>query len=1046
MKYIWENPEIIKENKEDGHVIALSYDNRKAAVARAENPNKLTLNGQWKFMWKKGVPELPAEYTYAMFDDSQWEEITVPGVWQFQKDYSSPWYYANSFPNCISTDAKKIPLIDHAGQEIAAHRRTFILPENWSDKEIFLHFGAVKSGLEVFVNGKRVGYSQGSFTPHEFNVTDFVRPGENQITAIVYRYTDGTYLEDQDMWYLCGIYREVYLFAEPKQTLRDVYVTTDLVNNYTDADLTIEAEIRDYTEGAKNVKFEAVLIKDSEENIIGSTEIITLARTANKVVFRKRIEKPLLWSSEKPELYTLLFAVTCDGVTTYKSIRIGFKQVEIVGEKILVNGQPLMIRGTNRHDFDPDTAWYVPDERYIQDFDIMKRANINSIRTSHYPNDPRFYDLCDEYGFWVMDECDLETHGVRRKNVPGDNPMWTKAVVDRMERMVLRDRNHPCVFMWSLGNEAGDGSNFMRMKEAALRLDRTRQFHYEGDFDFTKSDVISRMYPLEDMVEKLGKREPITITWFDNIANALAADSKPIDASAYTKPVVFCEYAHAMENSLGNFQEYMDAFEKYDNLCGGYIWDFVDQAIHKKGENGEDMWLYGTDYNEKKYWFEPPYNTCAIVGSNTYFNANGIIAADRKLHPSAHEVKKVYAEMKVEAVDAGKGEFLVKNKQLFSDLSAFRLVYKITEDGDLIKEGEVAAADFENIAPLSSAPIMVDYGFDTFPKGEVVIIFSFLRKEACRFAEAGFEQAWDQYVIKNAEKDEAKCTEGEIEIKGTEKEFTVYGDGFEYKFVNGLPVSLKKGDNEYFLGSMKPNYYRALTDNDIAFLNFVPPLIAVHPLYRWKIANDTVKTKATFVHKYSHSAYVETKVSVLGVKNSKIQYTVDADGKIYVSYEAVATSDMIRFGLRFTLPKEFDYVKWYGRGPHETYCDRRTGGKIAKHEMSVNDLEHHYMRPQENGQRTDVREMEVSSESGKAVKFSMTGDLPFCFTAHHYTVEDLDKATHIHKLEEKDLTEVCVDLMQRGVGGDAPGNACLRDPYIMHKGTKFAYSFEIELK
>ena len=293
-----ENPEIIKENKEDGHVIALPYDNRKAAVARAENPNKLSLNGQWKFMWKKGVPELPAEYTYAMFDDSAWEEITVPGVWQFQKDYSSPWYYANSFPNCISTDAKKIPLIDHSGQEIAAHRRTFILPENWGDKEVFLHFGAVKSGLEVFVNGKRVGYSQGSFTPHEFNVTDFVRPGENQITAIVYRYTDGTYLEDQDMWYLCGIYREVYLFAEPKQTLRDVYVTTDLINNYTDADLTIEAEIRDYTEGAKNVQFEATLIKDGEETVIGSTEIITLQELQTRL-FSERELKALFYGQVK---------------------------------------------------------------------------------------------------------------------------------------------------------------------------------------------------------------------------------------------------------------------------------------------------------------------------------------------------------------------------------------------------------------------------------------------------------------------------------------------------------------------------------------------------------------------------------------------------------------------------------------------------------------------------------------------------------------------------------------------------------------------------
>lgn len=1043
MKYIWENPDIIKENKENGHTLALSYPDKKAAIARVDTPYKISLNGEWKFKWEIGVPSLPIEYTYAKFDDSEWENITVPGVWQFQKDYSKPWYYANSFPNCFSTDAKKIPLIDHAGQEIAAHRTTVIVPENWIGRETFLHFAAAKAGLEVFVNGQRVGYSQGSNTPHEFDVTKYIRAGENQVTAIVYRYTDGTYLEDQDMWFLSGIYREVYLYSEPKQTLRDFYVTTDLINDYKDADLTIESVIRDYADGANTVELEATLIRNGKELAVGKADIVTGAHCENKLVFKQRFENVDLWSSEKPNLYTLLFKITCGKDVTYKAIRIGFKQVEIVGEKILVNGQPLLIRGTNRHDFDGDYGWAVPDERYIQDFNIMKRANINSIRTSHYPNDPRFYDLCDEYGFWVMDECDLETHGVRRKNVPGDNPIWTKAVVDRMERMVLRDRNHPCVFMWSLGNEAGDGANFLRMKEAALKLDRTRQFHYEGDFDFTKSDVISRMYPLEDMVEKLGNREPITITWFDNIANSLAADSKPIDASAYTKPVIFCEYAHAMENSLGNFQEYMDAFEKYDNLCGGFIWDFVDQAIHKKGENGEDMWLYGTDYNEKPVWFVPPYNTCAIVGSNTYFNANGIISTDRKLHPSAYEVKKVYAEMKVEAIDAARGKFRIKNKQLFSDLSDFELVYIIEEDGNIIKEGKVNSEIYENLAPLSQKEFSLDYGFEKFPKGETIITFSFLRKEKCRFADKGYEQAWDQYIIKAAEKSQEKCTDGEVEIKGTEKNFTVYANENEYKFVNGQLYSVKKDEKEYLQEPFRPNFYRALTDNDIDFLNFVPPLIAVHPLYRWKLATDTCKSKAVLVHKFRHSAYVETKVSAVGIKGGKMTYTIFADGKIDVTFEATALSDMIRFGLKFTMPKSFNFVKWYGRGPHETYCDRRTGAKIAKHEMSVADLEHHYMRPQENGQRTDVRKMSVH-DGDNAVTITANGVSPFCFTCHHYTVDDLDKATHIHTLKDKDLTEVCIDFMQRGVGGDAPGNACLRDPYIMHKGTKYSLSFSLE--
>ncbi len=1042
MKYIWEDPLIVSENKEDGHVIALPYAAQADAVSCGETAFKQSLNGTWKFLWKKGVTELPQEVREKDFDDSAWEDIAVPGVWQFQKDYTKPWYYANSYPNAIDVREKMIPTIHYADQEIAAHRTTFTLPQAWADREIFLHFGAVKAGLEVYINGAYVGYSQGSNTPHEFDVTKYVVPGENQLTAIVYRYTDGTYLEDQDMWFLSGIYREVYLFSEPKQTLRDVYVTTTLVNDYTDADLVAELFINDYTDAGKSFSVEATLLDGDKALPVGSTELITRAGES-KAVFKKRFVQPKLWSSEQPNLYTLLFKFTCDGVTTYKALRIGFRQVEIDGERILVNGQPLLIRGTNRHDYDPDTGWTVSRERYIQDFDLMKRANINAIRCSHYPNDPLFYTLCDEYGFWVMDECDMETHGVRRKGVPGSNPLWTRAVCDRMVRMVLRDRNHPCIFMWSLGNEAGDGDNFVQMKKAAQQHDRTRPFHYEGDFDFTKSDVISRMYPTEDQVEKIGNRIPLVTTWFDNIANALAADNKPIKESDYTKPVLFCEYAHAMENSLGNFQEYMDAFEKYDNLWGGFIWDFVDQAIHKTVD-GEDRWLYGSDFNEKENWFKPPYNYAAIVGSNTYFNANGIVAADRKPHPSYYEVKKVYAEMKIEAVDLKAGTFRVKNKQLFSDLSAFDLVYVIEENGKKIAAGSVPAADYADTAPLSEKTFRID--LPALPAGEVFLTFSFLRKADCRFAQKGYEQAFDQFLLKPADvKEEAPVSEGKVKIEGTEKSFTVTGDGFIYTFKNGQLAAMQKGDGFYLLKPFAPNYYRALTDNDIDFLNFAPPFIFAHPLYAWKRATDGARSKAVLVHQYSHSAYIETEVSAAGIAKEKITYTVFPDGKIKVTHEGTAGKDMLRFGLQFAMPGQFNRVKWYGRGPQENYCDRKTGARIAQYEMSVADLEHHYMRPQENGHRTDVRTLEITAEDGRGLKLTALGETPMAFNCFPYTIEDLDKATHIHALQHRDLTTVCIDATQRGVGGDMPGSATLREPYIMHKGTAYSHSFLIEI-
>lgn len=1044
MKQIWEDPKIIKENKEDGHVLAYAYSDKDSAVERQPSPYKISLNGEWKFLWKKGEYTVDDSVTSPDCDTSNWEDITVPGVWQLQKDYTKPWYYANSFPKCINVEKRKIPTIDHNDQETGVHKTKFTVPADWSDREIFLFFGAAKSGLEVYVNGKYVGYSQGPNTPHEFDITDFVVQGENDLTAVVYRYSDGTYLEDQDMWFMCGLYREVCIYSEPKVALRDIHAVTDLVNDYTDSELSVELELKNYSDSTQKIKAEVSLVRDGDVIKVGS-DSLQCVQGKNTVKFEKLIKKPELWSSEKPNLYTLLIKLTQGRKSTYKAIRIGFRKIEIVGEKILVNGMPLMIRGVNRHDFDPDHGWAVPYERYIQDLDIMKRHNINSIRTSHYPNDPMLYDLCDEYGFWVMDECDLETHGVRRKGVPGSNPMWTDAVVDRMERMVLRDRNHACVFMWSLGNEAGDGDNFMKMKEAALRLDNTRQFHYEGDFNFTKSDVISRMYPSEDIVEKLGNRQPIEISAFDNIANSLAADNKPIKSEHYTKPVIFCEYAHAMENSLGNFVDYIEAFEKYDNLCGGYIWDFVDQAIHKKTPYGEDAWLYGTDYNEKDHWFMPPYNTCAIVGSNTYFNANGIIAADRKVHPSIYEVKKLYAEMQVVARDAQKGEFTLKNKQLFSDLSDFDLVYSVTADGEEIKSGKVNRNTYAHLAPLSEKDFTVKYDFDDSANKEYIITFSFVRRENCRFAEKGYEQAWDQFVIKTADILEKKSTDGEISVSGDKVYTIIKGENFRYTFKSGQLVSMINGGKEYLVDGIKPNFYRALTDNDIDYLNFTPPLIPISPLYLWKKSTEMAKTKKFIVNQYMHRVCIETVIFALNMKELKVNYTVYSDGTIDVAQQGTAAAEMLRFGMTFAVPKKFDTVEWYGRGAHETYLDRKHGGKIGIYKKSVADLEHHYMRPQENGQRTDVRCMKLLDENGRGLEISMNTQTPFCFACHHYTVNDLDSAKHIHQLRERDFTNVCIDLNQRGVGGDQPGSISLRDKYKLHANEKFRYSFSIKV-
>lgn len=1042
VKFDWENPAVIKRNKEDGHVLAIHYDNETDALKRKDSPFKTTLNGDWKFYWQMGIDNCPADFYKVDFDDSKWRTIPVPSVWQTEKTGSYPYYYASTYCRAISRQKGKIPSIDHNMQEIGIYRRSFTLPENYEDKELFLHFGAAKSAIEVYVNGKYVGYSQGSMTPHEFDITPFVTKGENQVSVKCYRYSDAQYLEDQDMWLLCGIYREVYLFAEPKTCIRDFFITTDLDKDYVNSDTNLEVTVKNYSGEKKNIEVSAFIERNGKKTELG---VASSSEIGDKAVLniRKLIENPDKWTAETPNLYNLVIQLKVDGETvSYKSIRFGFKKVEIIGEKLLFNGQPLMLRGINRHDFDPDHGWAVPKERYFQDFNIMKRCNINAIRTSHYPDDPFFYDLCDEYGFYIMDECDMETHGVRRKDVPGSNPVWTQPVVDKMERMVLRDRNHACIFMWSLGNEAGDGENFVKMKQAALKLDTTRQFHYEGDFDFTKSDVISRMYPMADLMEKMGKREEVKISLYENFTNQLASDSKPIRKEDYTKPVILCEYAHAMENSLGNFQEYMDDFEKYDNMCGGFIWDFVDQAIRYKAPDG-DHWLYGTDFekSEPRRPMQLP-NTTAITGSNTYFCANGIISADRKLHPSAYEVKKVYAEMKVKEVDREKKLYSITNKHLFTDLSDFDIVWVLNADGEEIQSGKLDV----NVPAQSTVEVTIPFDDSALPEKECVLIVSFIQKEEKRFCEKGYEQAFDQFIIKEMPAVEEKA-EGRLDYKFEGNRVTVTGEDFAVRFIDGKITSIEYDGREYLKTPVKPNYFRAVTDNDLSITNFIPFLIPHHPYYKWKKATDTLKGAISCVEQGMNGEItVHVNWTVLQFTGVKSDITVYPDGKIKVYHEGTPKAVLLRFGTQMGLISELDKVKWYGRGPQETYPDRKTGGKIAVYEMSVGELEHHYMRPQENGNRTDIRYVEITDNDGKGLKFTAPSNQPLMFSAWHYTQNELEAATHIHELKHSDITTFNFDLTQIGVGGDMPGDAKVREPYILHPNRKYAYSFTIEKK
>lgn len=1042
-KFNWENPEIFKINKEDGHAIMMPFDSEKDALSAKESDYKQSLNGKWKFYWQRGLKNQPENFQLTSFDDSHWDEINVPSVWQTQ-GYSVPYYYASTFPKAFSRSKGKIPSIDHDMQEIGFYRKSFTLNENFNGREIFLHFGAAKSALEVYVNGEFVGYSQGSMTPHEFNVTKVLKPGENVITAKLYRYSDGSYLEDQDMWWLCGIYREVYLFAEPKLCLRDFYFKTDFDDSYTDSNVTLNMYINNYNNIRGKMTASAKLIDSNNGEILLGTKETELSGGNEAVTFTETVKAPEKWSAETPNLYTLVMTIELDGkIICVKTYKVGFKKVEIKGEKIYYNGMPLMIKGVNRHDFDCDNGWAVPREIYTQDLDIMKQNNINSIRTSHYPDDPYFYDMCNKYGFYVMDECEVETHGVRRKGVPGSNPVWTGAVVDRMQRMVLRDRNNPCVFMWSLGNEAGDGSNFMEMKKAALALDNSRQFHYEGDFDLTKSDVISRMYPTKDIMEKLGNKQPITISLYDNIANQLAADSKPIKAEMYEgKPVVLCEYAHSMENSLGNFQEYIDDFEKYDNMCGGFIWDFVDQALHVKDENGNDNYLYGTDFQgqEPHKLIDIP-NTTAMTGSNVYFCANGIIGADRKPHPQIVEVKHGYQNIGITAVDASNGEFKLKNKYLFTNLSDFNCKWVIKAESEEILSGKLGKIE---CAPLEECEIKIDFDSSKLPKDkEVILTVSFETTKESLGIEKDYEIAFEQFIINAMPQPKDDNADGNLDFDINGKRVTVKGDNLEVIVDDGKIVSYKIEGKELLKAPLMPNYFRALTDNDIDFLNFTPQWAKFHPLYAWQRATHRTSADKTEVVKNENAVEIHIAFSTAGLKKSVATYRVYPDGRLYVFHSAVPTKGMLRFGYQMTMDKSMEYITWYGRGPKPTYIDRKLGSKIDLYKSSVTDFEYRYMRPQESSNRCDVRYFTLTDKNGFGIKVDAYYDNPINFSAYHYTTDGLEKATHINDIPYENITTVNIDHRQLGVGGDLPGQAFVREPYTMPKGQKQEYSFVI---
>ncbi len=1056
-RYEWENIDIIQINKERGYATSIPFENKTCAISGEESEWKMLLNGEWSFHWAGKPADRPEDFYLNDYDVSGWDTITVPSCWEI-KGYGTPIYTNVTYPNPIKIEPiEEIPSIDHNDNPVGSYKKEFDI-SNWDGNEIFIHFDGVKSAFYVWVNGEKVGYSQGSMTPAEFNITPFVKSGKNIVSVEVYKYSDGSYLEDQDMWRFAGIFRDVYLISRPKVDIRDHYIHCDLDKDYKDAILKIKANIFNYGDKDCNGYKLQINLLDADGKYVGtemlmSTDVNVQVNQETILEMESKIINPLKWTAETPNLYKVVLTLLDEDneVVEVRSTNFGFRKVEIKDTQLLINGKSIMIKGVNRHEFGPEDGHSISVELIEKDVKLMKAFNINAVRTSHYPNAPAFYELCDIYGLYVMDECDLETHAIR-DSVPGSNPKWTKPCVDRMERMVERDKNHPCIIMWSLGNESGDGENFKVMKEAALGIDSTRPVVYEGDRLAAYSDVFAQMYAPPQRIEQVGRGEKI-ISQGDP---TYKEKELYITEKEYgDKPYVLAEYSLILGNSLGNFYKYMDAFEKYDRNIGGYIWQFADLSILTKTDKGKDFWAYGGDFGD-----DP---------NDSNFCCNGVFTADRTPTPISYEVKKVYQEVKVHAVDLKVGIVKIENKYRFKSLSFLDVKWSILEDGVIVKEDVLASLDVE---PLNIQEITIPYTNFKFKKDkEYHLTIEFVLNKDLPWASKGYLLAWDQFELPlsnrnipgietNNDKLEVKESDKKIEIYSENVKITINGD-------KGVIESYQYKDVQLLASALLPNFYRATIDTDIGALRLVRNVIKnllkqnddsskarlayiksrIEELSDevWKVAEKTRVLESCewkIINNSTVEVLTKSKVNI-GDEPLKIKYIIHSNGEVEIYNEFMPNKELIRFGMQMQIPSDFSQMTWFGKGPHETMFDRKTGAAVGVYSMPVEEVIHNYIVPQENGNKTEVRWVKMTDAKGNGLKFTDIGETLLNTSAWPYTMEDLDKATHIHELPRRDTITLNVDYKQRGVGGDMPGMAMTHEEYKLKENALHKYAFRI---
>ncbi len=1003
----WENPEIFEINKLPARASFFAYENNRLASIgdKSQSKNFLSLNGKWKFNWVKTPSQRPVTFWQQNYDASSWHSINVPGNWERQ-GYGTP-HYANIeyvFP-------ANQPFIPHDYNPVGSYLKSFTLPDNWQEQQITIRLGAVNSAFYIWINGKKVGYSQGSKLPAEFDATPFVKSGVNKIALEVYRWSDGSYLEDQDGWSLSGIERDVYLYSRTKVYITDYHANTTLDDSYQNGIFNGTVSITNETN--EDVSKEIIV---SLKNEFKETKTIAIpANSTVEVKVDKIINNVKSWSAETPYLYPLLIRLDDN---QFINKNIGFKRVEIKNTQVLINGQAVYFKGVDRHETDPFTGHVVSKESMERDIRLMKQNNINAVRSAHYPNDPYWLDLCDQYGLYVIDEANIESHplAIDKNTQIGNEMSWLPSHLMRTKRMYYRDRNHPSIYSWSLGNEAGEGEIFRTTYQWLKDQDANRIVQYEpaGKKDYT--DVYCPMYPKPEYLISHGK-----------------SDSD--------KPSIMIEYCHAMGNSVGNLQDYWDIIETYPNLQGGYIWDWVDQSLEYKDEDGNSYLAYGHDYHPD-------------LPTDGNFLNNGLIDPYRNPHPHLSEVKKVYEPVQFSFL--GGQTIEVKNKNFFTDLSDKVVHIRVLMDGLVAFEKSNINL---NVAPQSSLELVIPEIPEFFiPESEYILEICLIQNEETDMIPKGHEIAWDQFALNSP-----------ISILGDENhtsDFTITNSPQEILMKNKsveFKIDSKSGEitswifegKEITNQPIRSNFWRPPTDNDLG-----------NGMDKWaKIWQEaTYNYKATLIKKPLKNALEISFTVSYELPNKEasviVIYNLHNNGSLKVDYSFAPNQkdlpNIPRIGMFLTLPNTFTDVEWYGKGPEESYWDRKTGQKIGVYSGEIIDQFHRYSRPQETGNKTDVRWMEVSSKDLKLLVNSNellnASVLPFSMQEIDFNSKDAGESasglvpvTKKHGADIKigEIVQWNIDYIQMGLGGDTSWGRLVHEEYTI-PSKNYSYSFTIQ--